>query len=81
MHQHKADMTTFPPTVKAAKQAYAMAGIGPDAVDVAEVHDCFSGVELIDYEDLGFCDRFGTAALASARPPSAGGCRSTRAGA
>ena len=29
MHQHKADMTTFPPTVKAAKQAYAMAGVGP----------------------------------------------------
>jgi acetyl-CoA C-acetyltransferase len=25
---------------------------------VAEVHDCFTGVELIDYEDLGFCDRF-----------------------
>ena len=59
MHQHKADMTTFPPTVKAAKQAYAMAGVGPADIDVAEVHDCFTGVELIDYEDLGFCDRFG----------------------
>lgn len=61
MHQHKRDMTTFPATVKAAKQAYAMAGITPDDIDVAEVHDCFSAVELISYEDLGFCPRFGAA--------------------
>jgi acetyl-CoA C-acetyltransferase len=57
MHAHKQDMTTFPATVKAARAAYAMAGIGPDDVDVAEVHDCFTGVELMDYEDLGFCGR------------------------
>jgi acetyl-CoA C-acetyltransferase len=57
MHAHKADMTTFPATVRAARAAYAMAGIGPDDVDVAEVHDCFTGVELMDYEDLGFCER------------------------
>ncbi len=73
MHQHKADLTTFPPTVKAAKQAYAMAGIGPDDIDVAEVHDCFTGVELIDYEDLGFCDRFGAAKLVEAGETSVGG--------
>ncbi len=59
MHAQKRDMTTFPPTVKAAKAAYAMAGIGPEDIDVAEVHDCFSGVELIDYEDLGFFERGG----------------------
>jgi acetyl-CoA C-acetyltransferase len=63
MHQHKRDMTTFPATQKAAKAAYAMAGIGPADIDVAEVHDCFSCVELISYEDLGFCDRFGAAKL------------------
>ena len=34
-----------------------MAGIGPSDIDVAEVHDCFSGVELMNYEDLGFCGR------------------------
>ncbi|HVV30407.1 MAG TPA: beta-ketoacyl synthase N-terminal-like domain-containing protein [Mycobacteriales bacterium] len=61
MHQHKRDMTTFPATVKAAKAAYAMAGITAADIDVAEVHDCFSCVELISYEDLGFCDRFGAA--------------------
>lgn len=61
MHQHKTDLTTFPATVKAAKAAYAMAGIGPGDIDVAEVHDCFSAVELISYEDLGFVPRFGAA--------------------
>lgn len=58
MHQHKPDMTTFPATVKAAKAAYAMAGITASDIDVAEVHDCFTAVELISYEDLGFADRF-----------------------
>lgn len=66
MHQHKGDMTTFPATVKAAKQAFAMAGLGPQDMNVAEVHDCFSAVELISYEDLGFCERFGAAKLVEA---------------
>jgi acetyl-CoA C-acetyltransferase len=57
MHAHKPDMTTFPATSKAARAAYAMAGVGPGDIDVAEVHDCFTGVELMDYEDLGFCGR------------------------
>lgn len=73
MHAHKPDMTTFPATVKAAKQAYAMAGVGPSDVDVAEVHDCFTGVELIDYEDLGFCDRFDAYKLVEAGETSIGG--------
>ena len=59
MHAHKRDMTTFPATVRAAARAYAMAGIGPADIDVAEVHDCFTGVELMNYEDLGFCERGG----------------------
>lgn len=73
MHAHKADMTTFPPTVKAAKAAYAMAGIEPSDIDVAEVHDCFTGVELIDYEDLGFCERFGAAKFIEAGETTIGG--------
>ena len=73
MHAHKADMTTFPPTVKAAKAAYAMAGIEPSDIDVAEVHDCFTGVELINYEDLGFCERFGAAKLIEAGETTIGG--------
>ena len=58
MHQHKGDMTTFRCTVKAANAAYKMAGVAPSDIDVAEVHDCFTGVELISYEDLGFAQRF-----------------------
>jgi len=58
MHQHKPDMTTFPCTVKAAKMAYGMSGLTPEDITFAEVHDCFTGVELISYEDLGFAPRF-----------------------
>ena len=39
---------------QAAQQAYTMAGIGPEDIDVAEVHDCFTIAELMAYEDLGF---------------------------
>jgi acetyl-CoA C-acetyltransferase len=73
MHQHKADMTTFPPTVRAAKAAMAMAGVMPCDIDVAEVHDCFSGVELISYEDLGFADRFEAYKLIENRDTYVGG--------
>lgn len=38
----------------AAKQAYKMAGVGPEDIDVAEVHDCFTVSEILAYEDLGF---------------------------
>lgn len=73
MHQHKPDMTTFPPTVKAARQAFAMAGVGPADIDVAELHDCFTGVEMITYEDLGFCDKFEAYKLVEAGETSVGG--------
>lgn len=39
---------------EAAKQAYEMAGLGPEDIDVAEVHDCFTISEIMAYEDLGF---------------------------
>lgn len=73
MHQHKRDMTTFPATVRAAKQAFAMAGLTPADIDVAEVHDYFTGVELISYEDLGFADRFEGHKLLEAEVTSVGG--------
>jgi acetyl-CoA C-acetyltransferase len=73
MHQHKRDMTTFPATIRAAKQALGMAGLTPSDVDVAEVHDCFTGVELISYEDLGFAERFGAYKLVEAGVTSVGG--------
>ena len=48
-------LTNFPASQQASSQAYERSGYGPDDVDVAEVHDCFSITELITYEDLGFC--------------------------
>ena len=41
-------------TREAARQAYEMAGVGPEDIDVAEVHDCFTIAEMMAYEDLGF---------------------------
>ncbi|MDX6623397.1 MAG: sterol carrier protein 2 [Solirubrobacterales bacterium] len=41
---------------EAARQAYEEAELGPDDVDVCELHDCFSTNELISYEALGFAD-------------------------
>ncbi|MCP9983602.1 thiolase C-terminal domain-containing protein [Actinomadura madurae] len=39
----------------AARQVYEQAGLGPDDVDVIELHDCFSTNELLTYEALGLC--------------------------
>lgn len=41
-------------TVRAASQVYEHAGIGPDDIDVCELHDCFTTNELITYDALGF---------------------------
>ena len=48
------DITTFPATVRAAREAYAMARVSASDVDVAEVHDCFTVAEIVATEDLGF---------------------------
>jgi benzoylsuccinyl-CoA thiolase BbsB subunit len=42
-------------TIRAARRAYELAGIGPADVDVCEMHDPFTIAEIIHYEDLGFC--------------------------
>lgn len=39
----------------AAKQAYEMAELGPDELDLIELHDCFATAELVHYENLGIC--------------------------
>ncbi len=41
---------------EAARQAYEMASMKPDDIDVAEVHDCFTIAELMAYENLGFAE-------------------------
>jgi acetyl-CoA acyltransferase len=49
------DLDHFSIDRRAAAAAYAMAGVGPDDLDVAEVHDAFTYTEIAHYEDLGFC--------------------------
>jgi len=49
--------TSISASSAAAETAYDRAGVGPEDLSFAEVHDCFAIAELIAYEDLGFCDR------------------------
>jgi acetyl-CoA acetyltransferase len=39
----------------AAKQAYEMAGVGPNDINLVELHDCFATAEILHYENLGLC--------------------------
>jgi acetyl-CoA acetyltransferase len=48
-------MVGFDMTVKAAQKVYEKSGIGPEDVDVVELHDCFTTNEVLTYEALGLC--------------------------
>jgi len=39
----------------AVSKAYEMAGVGPEDLDMVELHDCFAVAELLHYENLGLC--------------------------
>ena len=43
-------------TRKAAAAAYEMAGLGPEDIDLVELHDCFATAEILHYENLGLCE-------------------------
>ncbi len=49
------DLVGFQLTSAAANEVYEQAGVGPEDIDVCELHDCFAQNELISYEALGFC--------------------------
>jgi sterol carrier protein 2 len=57
----------------AAKMVYEQAGIGPEDLDVIELHDCFAQNELITYEALGLCPEGGAAAFIDAGDNTYGG--------
>jgi acetyl-CoA acetyltransferase len=42
-------------SIRAGQEAYEMAGIGPQDVNLCELHDPFTIAEIVHYEDLGFC--------------------------
>jgi acetyl-CoA acetyltransferase len=50
-------------TKAAAKQAYEQAGVGPEDLDLIELHDCFATAELVHYDNLGLCEPGGAADL------------------
>lgn len=50
-----ADLTFETITADTGRLAYEQAGVGPDEIDVAEVHDCFSMAEILRVEALGLC--------------------------
>ena len=52
--QVQPDVNTL--TRNAASQAYEKAGIGPEDLDLVELHDCFATAELIHYDNLGLCE-------------------------
>lgn len=48
-------------TRNAVSQAYEAAGIGPDELDLVELHDCFATAELVHYDNLQLCEPGGAA--------------------
>lgn len=50
-------LSTWYPLIYASKEAYKSANIEVKDIDIAEIHDCFTISEIIEYEDLGFCEK------------------------
>ncbi|MBW2979850.1 thiolase family protein [Candidatus Woesearchaeota archaeon] len=51
------DLCTWDGTLLSSKEAYMQAGLQPSDIDIVEVHDAFTIVELLAYEDLGFAKK------------------------
>jgi acetyl-CoA C-acetyltransferase len=77
----KQDITTFRAVRAAGERAYKMAGLRPQDIEFAEVHDCFTIAEIIASEDLGFVEKgqggpyalSGATALTGERPINTSG--------
>jgi acetyl-CoA acetyltransferase len=56
-HEHisQAHNLTTSAAREAGQRAYAMAGLGPQDMDLAQLYDCFTPTVLVELEDLGFC--------------------------
>jgi len=51
------DLSSIHSTNTASDMAYSMANITPKQIDIAELHDAFTIMEIMAYEDLGFCKK------------------------
>jgi acetyl-CoA acyltransferase len=56
-------------TRNAAAQAYELAGVGPEDLDLVELHDCFATAELLHYDNLGLCEPGGAGEFIDSRAP------------
>jgi acetyl-CoA acetyltransferase len=65
--QVQPDVNTL--TRAAADQAYEKAGIGPDDLDLVELHDCFATAELLHYDNLRLCEPGGAGDFISSGGP------------
>lgn len=63
----------LPAVRRAAEAAYRMAGVGPEALDLAEVHDCFTVAELVSGQELGLWELPGAGRRIAAGEFSLGG--------
>jgi acetyl-CoA C-acetyltransferase len=72
LHQRK-DITWLGAVEKAAQDAYKMAGVKPDDIDLVEVHDCFSIAEILAIEALGFAEKGKGGPLTEAGETAIGG--------
>ncbi len=68
----RADICTFEATRFAARKAYKQANIGPQDIQLAEVHDNFTISEILAIEDLGFFDKGQGRQGGGGRPHQAG---------
>ena len=57
----------------AASRAYEQAGVGPDDLDLVELHDCFASAELLHYDNLGLCEPGGAGDFVDRGGPHRGG--------
>ena len=65
--QVQPDVNTL--TRNAADAAYEQAGVGPEDLDLVELHDCFASAELIHYDNLRLCVSPAGRATSSTRAP------------
>ncbi len=56
MIQDRPSLTSIPGAKRASKAAFEMAGLGPEDMNMVQVHDCFTIAELIAYEDIGIVE-------------------------
>jgi acetyl-CoA acetyltransferase len=68
----RADLTTSAAATMAPR-LFAMAGLGPDEVDVAELYDAFTPLVLMQLEDYGFCAKGDGAGLVASGATACGG--------